>query len=386
MTKLFIPTKIRVGFQDRSDTFTGKLAYVIYYDEKGKIRKEVSWNGWCDKKIPALEFENTPRNNYVFNKGIKRYGDWGSGRSVIRVYDPRDFEFEISVDNLIGILMHSDVSKRDIVEECVFAWAGPELVLLPINSEEYKESVKYTDKQSNKISAKDLKPGHVYAKKKSDEKITYIGYYPYYELASSWYSPKQNNKGKRHVFHDGRDFIIPSVGTLSHVILDEHEDFAELVDKFFKSSNSSKYVNFETNNVVEKPSAKNYYSHCYAYRIKDKGNLIQVNYRGDYSDKTKIKVSDMNFSHFICDWNSDNFSWTTQQEINKLNNPRMSYNYHYQPLVIPEEIEFREFIKKKHANIIGMIPIDDVINTLKELGYGKLQFITESGNKTSYKG
>ena len=39
----FIPKKIKVGYQDRDDTYTGKLAYVIYYDEKGKLRKENSW-------------------------------------------------------------------------------------------------------------------------------------------------------------------------------------------------------------------------------------------------------------------------------------------------------------------------------------------------------
>jgi hypothetical protein len=37
---IFIAPKIRVGFQNRTDCFTGKLAYIIYYDTKGKIRKE----------------------------------------------------------------------------------------------------------------------------------------------------------------------------------------------------------------------------------------------------------------------------------------------------------------------------------------------------------
>lgn len=47
---IFIPKKINVGFQKRDDTYTGKLAYIIYYDETGKLRKETSWNGWRDKK------------------------------------------------------------------------------------------------------------------------------------------------------------------------------------------------------------------------------------------------------------------------------------------------------------------------------------------------
>ena len=33
-TSIFIPKKIHVGFQTRHDTYTKKLAYIIYEDEK----------------------------------------------------------------------------------------------------------------------------------------------------------------------------------------------------------------------------------------------------------------------------------------------------------------------------------------------------------------
>ena len=49
---IFVPKKVNVGFQNRKDTYTGKLAYVIYFDENGKLRKEPSWQGWRDKQIP----------------------------------------------------------------------------------------------------------------------------------------------------------------------------------------------------------------------------------------------------------------------------------------------------------------------------------------------
>lgn len=39
-SNLYIPQKIHVGFQKRDDTFTGKLAYVIYEDENGMLRKK----------------------------------------------------------------------------------------------------------------------------------------------------------------------------------------------------------------------------------------------------------------------------------------------------------------------------------------------------------
>ena len=37
---IFIPKTINVGYQNRKGTYTGKLAYVIYYDKKGNFAKK----------------------------------------------------------------------------------------------------------------------------------------------------------------------------------------------------------------------------------------------------------------------------------------------------------------------------------------------------------
>ena len=70
MTVFNIPEKIHVGYQNRDDTYTGKLAYVIYTDDKGKLRKERSWNGWRDHKIDSQDFENIPTDGFVLNKKV----------------------------------------------------------------------------------------------------------------------------------------------------------------------------------------------------------------------------------------------------------------------------------------------------------------------------
>lgn len=62
-----------VGFQNRKDTFTGKLAYVIYYDEKGKLRKEHSWQNWRDRNIDPQELVNEPTTGFVLNKKVGGY-------------------------------------------------------------------------------------------------------------------------------------------------------------------------------------------------------------------------------------------------------------------------------------------------------------------------
>lgn len=255
---LYIPKTITVGFQERSDTFTGKLGYVIYTDHMGKLRKEGSWNGWRNKTIDPVTVDNTPQTGFTFNKGIKRDGHWGSGRSVIRVYDPRDFEFEISVDNLIGVLMHSDVSKRDIVEQCVYAWSGTDLVLLPTNSVEYQESVKHTDKQSEKVSAKSLVPGRTYSiKKDSTTRVVYLGRFDYYTIdytdtdhhnnPYAHTSKKQTKKKeKKHIFFDlATKGTFPKEAStyLAYCESDDvHPEFASFMDIYYHTSESQPIV------------------------------------------------------------------------------------------------------------------------------------------------
>lgn len=124
--QLFIPEKICVGFQTREGTYTGKLAYVIYYDQKGVRRKEKSWESWRNKKLPPVDFTNEPIEGFVLNKGVggarQSYG-WNTRNEYIRVYDPRDFEFEISVANLLFILRECDCSRGKGLEgKFVYAW------------------------------------------------------------------------------------------------------------------------------------------------------------------------------------------------------------------------------------------------------------------------
>lgn len=271
MSALFIPSKIKVGFQERKGTFTGKLAYVIYYDEKGKLRKEGSWESWRDKNMEPVEFDNTPQTGFIFNKGIQRSSEWfGTGRSVVRLYDSRDFEFEISIDNVINILMHSDVSKRDIVEPCVFAWDGTNLVLLPVNSVEYQESVEYTEKQGQKLSAKELVKGRRYYVKKSkkNEIVTYIGffetwgydYYCNYRKKDDDGSVGNISKGKKHIFYDGAYFVEMGAPRLSGAVSDDIvEDYAFLVDKWHQNIMSSPIASLSIEPITDFVESVDYY-------------------------------------------------------------------------------------------------------------------------------
>jgi hypothetical protein len=286
MTNLYIPKKIKIGFQNRSDTFTGKLAFITYEDSKGVLRQQKAWDGWRDHKIDVIEFDNTAQNGFIFNKGVQRHGYWGSGRSVIRVYDSRDFEFEINIDNLIGILMHSDINKRDIVEPCVFAWANKSLVLLPVNSEEYQQSLIFTQKQHQNIATSDLKEGYRYNQKKNENVLIYMGYRDWWDISSSYNEIKHAKKGKKHIFFDGNNYKPINVETLSTVNSEDIvEHYATLVDDFFKTIHSQPSKEISVNH--EESEDSDYYQ----YRIdNDKLVLLTKRYNDDFNIRLyKIK-------------------------------------------------------------------------------------------------
>ena len=194
--KLIIPTKCKVGFNTRGDTYTGKLGYIIYND--GKVwRKEPSWESW--KQNPGqiinthngdykwynavlgedflpIEFDNIPTEGFVLNKkaGGGRYS-WNPRQTYCRVYDPRGWEFEITIPNLLFILECSNSMKGKGIEgEFVYSWDGKDLVLLPCNSDNFQSSKQFTELQKGKVEAKNLKVGATYIDK-SGNNLLYLG-------------------------------------------------------------------------------------------------------------------------------------------------------------------------------------------------------------------
>jgi len=287
--KLYIPKKLNVGFQLRGDTYSGRLGYVIYWDDKGKLRKQTSWENWRHKEGDKVEVEdehdeenggyeiiandsvrplvtdNEPTEGFVVNKevgGVSRYHDWYDHDRIekVRVYDPRGFEFEITIPNLLFILQECACSPGKGLEgQFVYAWAGPELVLLPVKSAEYKQSMEFTGLQAKKLVKSDMIAGCAYTTKKL-EKLIYLGkfdWYVYDYITRKSYDTKCQKKLNGHVFwqeydkpdYDGRtgEFILEKGFTkLATRNTDAPVDnYAELVDQYLKSHLGSKMVGLE---------------------------------------------------------------------------------------------------------------------------------------------
>ena len=211
---IFIPTKINVGYQKRKDTYTGKLAYIIYYDERGKLRKETSWQNWRDKNIPNNEYENVPIDGFVLNKKVGGYkSDWNFRQSYSRIYDPRGFEFEITIDNLLWILeCCSSIKGKGLEGEFVYGFAGKDLILVPVDSPDYQKFIAQSKAIQNNLFVKgsELVVGATY-KCRNDIEYIYLGRYDYYKkeenyfikkFVGSLYSPRYENVGWEYPLDD----------------------------------------------------------------------------------------------------------------------------------------------------------------------------------------
>lgn len=164
---LNIPKKLLVGYNARSDTYSGKLAYVVYETPRGKIAKEKSWRGWLDEKMGTDEFPNEPTSGFVLNRKAGEtysWDEWHVRRAKIRVWDPRGFEVEITPENLLYILECCDCLKgKGISGKLLYAWDGADMLLLPEDSVEYKTAMERIEKTGKaNLGARDLIAGNAY--------------------------------------------------------------------------------------------------------------------------------------------------------------------------------------------------------------------------------
>jgi hypothetical protein len=369
--KLYIPKTIRIGFQKREDTFTKKLAYVIYFDDKNVLRKETSWEGWRDKKIPFIDYENKPTNGFVLNKGLQRDNyHFGSGRSVIRIHDPREFEFEITVDNLVGLLMNYDMSKKDIQGECVFAWSGKDLVLLPVNSVEYQSSQQFTEKQAKKLSTKELVKGRLYSQKKNDKPLRYLGYFEWFELAGYGYDINSTfrAKGKKHIFYDEKyNFSIPGISTFAECI-DESIDYnyPTAYEKFEKSEHSSILDTIEEVTPVKKNKGSRDYYTLYRNFGTNKVECLWLNYYHG-TDTTYDGKSDVRTSHSLYIYN----------KIGNRYEQEHSSSYHYNRHSESQKLLIKEFFENKP----GKFTESEFVQKAAELGFKEIYLTKKDGVK-----
>lgn len=288
-TNIFVPSKINVGFQNRQDTYTGKLAYVIYFDEKGKLRKQTSWDGWRDKNIPNEIYDNEPTEGFVLNKkvGGNNYS-WNPRQTYTRVYDPRGFEFEITIPNLLWILENCNCIKGKGLEgQFVYGWDGKELVLVPVESTDYKEIQEKNKIIHNNefIKAKDLIVGATY-EMLNGIRYVYMGKYDVYDIITNRYHDR-----KRYSYQPEEGWEVPlSDKWIDDSVFGDEKTRFEIINQgkqfwFIKLGNPESDYSWEKENRI-----------CYFKNITRKFSSIISTECDDYPEYYEMLMKDSNFS------------------------------------------------------------------------------------------
>ena len=288
-TNIFVPSKINVGFQNRKDTYTGKLAYVIYFDEKGKLRKQTSWDGWRDESIPNEIYDNEPTEGFVLNKkvGGNNYS-WNPRQTYTRVYDPRGFEFEITIPNLLWILENCNCIKGKGLEgQFVYGWDGKELVLVPVESPDYKEIQEKNKVIHNNefIKAKDLIVGATY-EMLNGNRYVYMGKYDVYDYITNRY-----NDRKCYSYQPEEGWEVPlSDKWIDDSVFGSDKLRFEVINQgkqfwFIKLGNPESDYSWERDNKI-----------CYFKNITRKFSSIISTECDDYPEYYEMLMKDNNFS------------------------------------------------------------------------------------------
>lgn len=386
-SNIFIPTKIKVGFNKRDDTFTKKLGFVIYWKDN-EWKQEKSWEGWREKYadetkqleiieeynnsyyvtdprysktyprastfedvpqhfrrglsndigINPLEFENVPLEGYVLNKkvGGGNSSGWNHRNTYCRVYDPRGFEFEISIENLLYILDNTNsIVGKGLEGKFVLGWVDKKVVLIPEKSPEFEDMINFTNNQSNKIGVKDLVNGLIYIKKDSS-RMVYLGKFNEYER---YYNYK--DKGKKYFWKDldakYGDGIqtTTSLSGFSHKESDElYFDYANVMDE-----------------LEHKPIYSPYDESKFLYEKDEKGEYLKIgnnyfNCANKYSLNEKEENANQSLERRIKYYNNNQFRsyWTPQIEPQKI-----TFYGNHSDVIIPYDMNRWEYIN----NVLG---------------------------------
>lgn len=225
---IVVPEKMYIGYQDRDwegDEST-KLGFATYIEDNKAFEKRKDtidhWSqpytmedikkgddDWDPERAhwnrqqrqvqqPDLESEsidNDSRSGFKLSREVRRSSGWGGGNVLWRIEDPRGFELEISSANMASILDCVTMVNGEIQTPCRWGWnkvGGSRVVLLPEDSEPYKEALKDTEIHNSSVKWKDVNIGDE-VKLKNGTVGTYLGHHHYVSTVWCDFSDREHH-------------------------------------------------------------------------------------------------------------------------------------------------------------------------------------------------
>jgi hypothetical protein len=161
-----ISKKVYVGFQGRRTEDEVPLGFMTPYGEDDAgVKRRATVDNWArnhygnSKTFNSVTIDNKPMIGFKIGRSVQRSSGWnGSGATYFRIEDPRGFELEITVENLVMISSICIIERGEIMQECVWGREGQRNILIPTNSEPFANAVEMPD-DDEKVDMKTLKKG-----------------------------------------------------------------------------------------------------------------------------------------------------------------------------------------------------------------------------------
>lgn len=181
---LEIASEEYTNFQERYKIYYKTLDYYLRARRIDTLDAYLSGlNQSINPEVIPREFENVLTEGFVLNKKAGDYkGSWGNHRQAYtRVYDPRGFEIEITINNLLYILDYaSSIKGKGLEGKFIYGWDDKQLVLIPEGSPDFQEMKQYNDLLTQKLDKSSLIVGGVYLKADRSRHV-YLGKWPVYD-------------------------------------------------------------------------------------------------------------------------------------------------------------------------------------------------------------
>jgi len=204
-------------------------SYEKYTPNLGNISNE--------KGIIPVEYPNEPLDGFVLNrKAGGTSSGWNHRQTYCRVYDPRGFEFEITIPNLLYILENANSTVGKGLEgKFIYGWSGKDLVLIPENAPEYKDMIRFTELQDKKVLKKDLIPGKIYITDKNT-RVVYLENEYSYSYSGLRSTTKQLWFGYLSTYNDEKYTTTYPIKTIKECTGEIDEGYAEYLEVLSKDT------------------------------------------------------------------------------------------------------------------------------------------------------
>lgn len=198
------------------------LCYLTYVSEgKGFKDRQNTGRKWAwgyrneNAQLSEFTYDNTPVKGLTIEDFVSRYS---TSNKLVRVRDPRGFVVEVSISDLVDLMLESTIVNGVVQEDIVWVSKAPVVV----GSKKYMRYLPKVDKSKNMTTYAKLKVGDIITTPAGTKKLQFLGKKNIKSIAKIQTMSKVNSYAKENkpltepVFHThdyGTKYIFKNLDT-----------------------------------------------------------------------------------------------------------------------------------------------------------------------------